>query len=166
MKKIILDFSKQIKDFEIVEDTKILGIYENGALVPEKDNKLFEKFNFNINVLKPNINLKIIIKSVLNSNKPFIFHPKVIINKNTKNVSAEMSILILNEGDLTNIDVTPSLEISENELFVNHKLVIMNFEEDKLNYIRSRGLSLEESKNVLKTSFLKDIIDEINNDHE
>lgn len=69
----------------------------------------------------------------------------------------KQDILLLD--DLSKVNAIPSLEIKTNDVKAGHGVSISKITEDKLFYMKSRGIETEVAKNLLKNGFLGSLND-------
>lgn len=89
-----------------------------------------------------------------------------VIKEETKDNNYTEDIRGLNIYE-NNLVIKPNLLVSTNEVVANHMVTIGNFEQDKINYLKEKGLSYDSIKKLLLNAFLfeifpKDIIDRNN----
>ena len=59
------------------------------------------------------------------------------------------------------IDAVPMLEINNEDVNISHGVTISDIEEEKLYYLKSRGLDEEQSKEIIIRGFINELIDKI-----
>lgn len=159
-----------------IEDNSILNIYKydellknnitikinennntevnlNGTYISE-DNILLQVDNYiKGNNNKSNIN----IRSISNKN-----YSKAIINveieKDTINNIALEDLKGINNGGF--ISIEPNIKCASNEVSANHLTTIGILDKDSINYLMSKGISEEKSKEILLKGFINSNIDE------
>ena len=125
-------------------------------------------FNFSI-INNDKSNYKV-INNVLGSNNKTIIKGRIY-----NNVNADTTCLIsgdINKGTINNdytedvrglnlhsnnLVIKPNLIVSTNEVVANHMVTIGNFDKNKIEYLKEKGLSEENVKKVLLSNFLNEI---------
>lgn len=64
-------------------------------------------------------------------------------------------------SDTANMYSKPNLEIYADDVKCSHGATVGQLDEDAIFYMRQRGVSMEEAKNLMLKGFLKDIVDKI-----
>ena len=115
----------------------------------------------NINHLAKNTKSYQLIKSVLNDNAKGIYQGKIYVDaKAQKTNGYQLSkALLLNEN--TEFDGKPELEIYADDVKCSHGATSGNLDEDAIFYLMSRGLSHQQSKELLINGFLLDAVEKI-----
>ena len=115
----------------------------------------------NINHLAENTKSYQLIKSVLNDNSKGIYQGKIFVDaKAQKTNGYQLSkALLLNEN--TEFDGKPELEIYADDVKCSHGSTSGNLDEDSVFYLMSRGLSRQQSKELLINGFLMDAVEKI-----
>jgi Fe-S cluster assembly protein SufD len=98
-------------------------------------------------------------KGILDQSARGIFDGRIIVRPNAaKTVSRqENRNLLLSESAV--IDSKPTLEIHNDDVKCNHGSTIGQLEDEPLFYLRSRGLSEDEARNLLVYAFASEIVD-------
>lgn len=98
-------------------------------------------------------------KGILDDNARGIFDGRIIVRPNAqKTVSRqENRNLLLSEAAI--VDSKPTLEIHNDDVKCNHGSTIGQLDEEAMFYLRSRGISEEESRNLLVYAFASEIVD-------
>ena len=115
----------------------------------------------NINHLAENTKSYQLIKTVLNDNAKGIYQGKIYVDaKAQKTNGYQLSkALLLNEN--TEFDGKPELEIYADDVKCSHGATSGNLDEDAIFYLMSRGLSHQQSKELLINGFLLDAVEKI-----
>jgi len=115
----------------------------------------------NINHLAENTKSYQLIKSVLNDNSKGIYQGKIYVaSKAQKTNGYQLSkALLLNEN--TEFDGKPELEIYADDVKCSHGATSGNLDENAIFYLMSRGLSNQQSKELLINGFLMDVVEKI-----
>lgn len=98
-------------------------------------------------------------KGILDGESRGIFDGRIIVRPNAqKTVSRqENRNLLLSETAI--VDSKPTLEIHNDDVKCNHGSTIGQLQEEPLFYLRSRGLSEDEARNLLVLAFAGEIVD-------
>jgi Fe-S cluster assembly protein SufD len=103
---------------------------------------------------KPDTKASILIKAVVFDEAQFSFLGNLVINKGSKNVDTFLDIRCLLIGDKPNVNVVPSLEISENEVRAGHAAAISYLDIDQKGYLMSKGIPSESAEEMLIEAFI------------
>jgi len=124
-------------------------------------NSQHHEIKTNINHLAENTKSYQLIKSVLNDNAKGIYQGKIYVDaKAQKTNGYQLSkALLLNEN--TEFDGKPELEIYADDVKCSHGATSGNLDEDSIFYLMSRGLSYQQSKELLINGFLLDAVEKI-----
>jgi len=115
----------------------------------------------NINHLAENTKSYQLIKSVLNGNAKGIYQGKIYVDSKAQKTNGYQlsKALLLNEN--TEFDGKPELEIYADDVKCSHGATSGNLDEDAIFYLMSRGLSHQQSKELLIKGFLLDAVEKI-----
>ncbi|MDA9071745.1 Fe-S cluster assembly protein SufD [Candidatus Pelagibacter sp.] len=115
----------------------------------------------NINHLAENTKSYQLIKSVLNDNAKGIYQGKIYVDSKAQKTNGYQlsKALLLNEN--TEFDGKPELEIYADDVKCSHGATSGNLDEDAIFYLMSRGLSHQQSKELLINGFLMDAVEKI-----
>ena len=115
----------------------------------------------NINHLAENTKSYQLIKSVLNDNSKGIYQGKIFVDKKAQKTDGYQlsKALLLNKN--TEFDGKPELEIYADDVKCSHGSTSGNLDEDSIFYLMSRGLSYQQSKELLINGFLMDAVEKI-----
>ena len=115
----------------------------------------------NINHLAENTKSYQLIKSVLNDDSKGIYQGKIFVDKKAQKTNGYQlsKALLLNNN--TEFDGKPELEIYADDVKCSHGSTSGNLDEDSIFYLMSRGLSHQQSKELLINGFLMDAVEKI-----
>jgi Fe-S cluster assembly protein SufD len=115
----------------------------------------------NINHLTENTKSYQLIKSVLSDDSKGIYQGKIYVDKKAQKTNGYQlsKALLLNEN--AEFDGKPELEIYADDVKCSHGSTSGNLDEDSIFYLMSRGLSHQQSKQILINGFLMDAIEKI-----
>ena len=124
-------------------------------------NSQHHEIKTNINHLAENTKSYQLIKSVLNDNAKGIYQGKIYVDaKAQKTNGYQLSKALLLNKD-TEFDGKPELEIYADDVKCSHGATSGNLDEDAIFYLMSRGLSHQQSKELLINGFLLDAVEKI-----
>ncbi len=109
----------------------------------------------------PQTTSKVISKSLANENGKVNYRGELQINKTAKDARAfiQCDTIILDEKAESNS--YPNLKIKENSAKVEHEASASKLEDKKLQYLRSRGLTFSEAKDLIIKGFMEPVIQEL-----
>ena len=100
--------------------------------------------------------------NLLNNNSTSIFYAKAIINKNASSSEAYQNNKNMLLSEKSNIYSNPQLEIYNNDVKCSHASTTGEIDKEALHYLRTRGISYEESCSLIINGFINNILDKIN----
>jgi len=110
---------------------------------------------------KPNCNSNELYKGIIDGKSTATFNGKIFVRKDAQKTNAFQSnknILLSESGT---INTKPQLEIYADDVKCSHGTSTGKLDEDKLFYLRARGLSLTSAKKLLMHAFASEVIDTI-----
>ena len=117
-----------------------------------------------INHLVENTKSYQLIKSVLGKNSKSAYQGRIFVNsKAQKTDGYQLSKAILLD-ETSEFNAKPELEIYADDVKCSHGSASGSLNENSIFYLRSRGLSYKEAKNLLIKGFLLDVIEKITDD--
>jgi Fe-S cluster assembly protein SufD len=124
-------------------------------------NSQHHEIKTNINHLAENTKSYQLIKSVLNDNAKGIYQGKIYVDSKAQKTNGYQlsKALLLNES--TEFSGKPELEIYADDVKCSHGATSGNLDEDAIFYLMSRGLSHQQSKELLINGFLMDAVEKI-----
>jgi Fe-S cluster assembly protein SufD len=124
------------------------------------DNKQHE-IKTSINHLTENTKSYQLIKSVIGKNSKAIYQGKIFVNsKAQKTDGYQLSKAILLDKT-SEFNVKPELEIYADDVKCSHGSASGSLDENSIFYLMSRGLSYQQSKELLINGFLLDVVEKI-----
>ena len=115
----------------------------------------------NINHLAENTKSYQLIKSVLNDNAKGIYQGKIYVDSKAQKTNGYQLSKALLLSENTEFDGKPELEIYADDVKCSHGATSGNLDEDAIFYLMSRGLSHQQSKELLINGFLLDAVEKI-----
>ena len=90
-----------------------------------------------------------------------VFHGRIHVHRGADKTSAKQTNKNLLLSDRAQVDTKPQLEIYADDVKCTHGATIGQRDSDALFYLRSRGLDLEQARDVLIHAFASDVVDRI-----
>ncbi|HLN88225.1 MAG TPA: Fe-S cluster assembly protein SufD, partial [Candidatus Limnocylindrales bacterium] len=111
--------------------------------------------------VKPRASSLELYKGILDGNAHGVFNGKIVVHKDAQKTDARQTNknLLLSENAVVN--TKPQLEIYADDVKCSHGSSIGQMDGDALFYLRSRGLGIEEAKNLLSFAFASDVVGRI-----
>ena len=100
-----------------------------------------------------------LFKGVLDENARGIFDGRIIVEPDAVKTNSRQTNKNLLLSETAVIDSKPSLEIHNDDVKCNHGSTIGQLDEEALFYLRSRGISAEEARNLLVYAFASEIVE-------
>jgi len=98
-------------------------------------------------------------KGLLAGRAQAVFNGRIVVREGAQKTDAKQSNKNLILGDGAKVYTRPQLEIYANDVKCTHGATIGRLDEDALFYLRTRGLSRADARNVLVRAFADDLID-------
>ena len=124
-------------------------------------NSQHHEIKTNINHLAENTKSYQLIKSVLNENAKGIYQGKIYVDSKAQKTNGYQLSKALLLSENTEFDGKPELEIYADDVKCSHGATSGNLDEDAIFYLMSRGLSNQQSKELLINGFLMDAVEKI-----
>ena len=107
---------------------------------------------------KPHASSWELYKGILGGSAHGVFNGKIVVHKDAQKTNARQTNknLLLSENAVVNTQ--PQLEIYADDVKCSHGSSVGQMDGDALFYLRSRGLGLEEAKNLLSFAFARDVV--------
>lgn len=90
-----------------------------------------------------------------------VFNGRIHIHPDAQKTLAELSNKNLLTSDKAQIDTKPELEIYADDVRCAHGATIAQLDEKSLNYLRTRGISLDEAQVMLSYGFINELINDV-----
>ena len=125
------------------------------------ENLQHHEIKTNINHLAEKTKSYQLIKTVLNDSAKGVYQGKIYVDSKAQKTNGYQlsKALLLNEN--TEFDGKPELEIYADDVKCSHGATSGNLDEDAIFYLMSRGLSHQQSKELLINGFLMDAVEKI-----
>ena len=125
------------------------------------NNSMHHEIRTIINHLTENTKSYQLIKSVLEENSKAVYQGKIYVNsKAQKTDGYQLSKAILLNKD-AEFNAKPELEIYADDVKCSHGSASGNLNENSIFYLMSRGLSYQQSRELLINGFLLDVVEKI-----
>lgn len=108
----------------------------------------------------PNTFSRIVIKGVLDGQATANIEGNIRIEKGAKNADADLKEHTILLSPTARATAIPGLEVLENEVKAGHGATVGRIDEEQLFYIMSRGLSIEQAKQLIIKGFLGSLLQE------
>ena len=100
-------------------------------------------------------------KGILAGKSKGVFNGKIIVRKNAQKTDAKQTNKNLVLSDDATIDTKPQLEIFANDVKCTHGATIGQLDDEAIFYLRSRGIGLNKTREILINAFASDVINRI-----
>ena len=119
--------------------------------------------NILVNHNAPNCSSRQKVNNILDNQSTAVFNGKVIVLKNAQKTDSEQSNKNLLLSKQSKAHSNPQLEIFADDVKCGHGSTTGALDNSSIFYLRSRGLSEEESRKILIEAFAKEIVEDFNN---
>jgi Fe-S cluster assembly protein SufD len=102
-----------------------------------------------------------VYKGILSDQSRGVFNGKIIVRPDAQKTDAKQTNKALLLSDEANINTKPELEIFANDVKCTHGAAIGQLDDDAMFYLRSRGLSISDSRAMLIHAFAGDILNRV-----
>jgi Fe-S cluster assembly protein SufD len=102
-----------------------------------------------------------IYKGILGGRARAIFNGKIIVRPDAQKTNAKQTNRALLLSDSASINTKPQLEIFADDVKCTHGAAIGQIDEDAIFYLRARGLTLAEARDMLIHAFAGEILDRV-----
>jgi len=102
-----------------------------------------------------------IYKGILGGTAKAVFNGKIIVRQDAQKTDAKQTNRALLLSDTAQINTKPQLEIFADDVKCTHGAAIGQLDEDSIFYLRARGLTYFEARDMLIHAFAGDILDRI-----
>ncbi len=157
---ILSSGSKFIKnDVNCNLNGKFSSAFVNGVFTLNKSKH--HEIKTNINHLVENTKSYQLIKSVLDDSSKAVYQGKIYVNKDAQKTDGYQlsKAILINEN--SEFNAKPELEIYADDVKCSHGSASGSLDDNSIFYLRSRGLSYNQAKNLIIKGFLLDVIEKI-----
>jgi Fe-S cluster assembly protein SufD len=102
-----------------------------------------------------------IYKGILGGKAHAVFNGKIIVRQDAQKTNAKQTNRALLLSDNASINTKPQLEIFADDVKCTHGAAIGQLDEDAIFYLRARGLTYAEARDMLIHAFAGDILDRV-----
>jgi Fe-S cluster assembly protein SufD len=107
---------------------------------------------------KPHCSSREYYKGILDGKSTGVFNGKIIVRKDAQKTDSKQSDKNLLLSESATINTKPQLEIFADDVRCTHGATIGQIDPESIFYLRSRGIGLEEARNLLMVAFAGEII--------
>jgi Fe-S cluster assembly protein SufD len=100
-------------------------------------------------------------KAILEGRSRGVFNGKIFVRKDAQKTDAKQTNKTLLLSDDATIDTKPQLEIFADDVKCTHGATVGQLDEEQIFYLRSRGLALDDARDLLTNAFASDVINRI-----
>lgn len=108
---------------------------------------------------QPNCSSRQFYNGILDEQARGVFHGRIVVHKDAQRTDAKQTNRNLLLSDDARMDTKPQLEIYADDVKCTHGATIGQIEEEALFYLRSRGLSEHDARNLLLYAFAAECLD-------
>lgn len=110
---------------------------------------------------KPNCQSHELYKSILADRSRGVFNGKIFVRKDAQKTDAKQTNKTLLLSDGATIDTKPQLEIFADDVKCTHGATVGQLDEEQLFYLRARGISEDQARDILTFAFASDVIQRV-----
>lgn len=146
-------------NLNIVLDDEFVETHLNGLYLT-KGTQVLDNHTL-VDHRKPNCNSNELYKGIIEDKSVATFNGKIYVRKDAQKTNAFQSnknILLSDDGT---INTKPQLEIYADDVKCSHGTSTGKLDEDKIFYLRARGLSEASAKKLLMHAFASEVVDSI-----
>ncbi|HLB01139.1 MAG TPA: Fe-S cluster assembly protein SufD, partial [Bacteroidota bacterium] len=100
-------------------------------------------------------------KAILEGSSRGVFNGKIFVRRDAQKTDAKQTNKSLLLSDEATIDTKPQLEIFADDVRCTHGATIGQLDEEQIFYLRSRGMGLEDARDLLTNAFASDVLNRI-----
>ena len=100
-------------------------------------------------------------KGVLGGRSKGVFNGKIIVRPDAQKTDAQQSNPNLLLSDGAEVNTRPNLEIFADDVKCKHGSTVGRLDEDALFFLRSRGIGVDEARQMLARAFASEVVDQI-----
>jgi Fe-S cluster assembly protein SufD len=112
----------------------------------------------------PNCNSWEMYKAILDGHARGVFNGKIFVRKDAQKTDAKQTNQTLLLSDDAMIDTKPQLEIFADDVKCTHGATVGQLDDQQIFYLRSRGISEADAKDVLTFAFASEIVQQVHFD--
>ena len=107
---------------------------------------------------KPHCSSREFYKGILDDKSTGVFNGKIMVRKDAQKTDSRQSDKNLLLSESATINTKPQLEIFADDVKCTHGATVGQIDPESIFYLRSRGIGLEEARNLLMVAFAGEII--------
>jgi Fe-S cluster assembly protein SufD len=100
-------------------------------------------------------------KAILEGSSRGVFNGKIFVRRDAQKTDAKQTNRTLLLSDNATIDTKPQLEIFADDVKCTHGATVGQLDEEQVFYLRSRGIALDEARDLLTNAFASDVLNRI-----
>jgi Fe-S cluster assembly protein SufD len=109
----------------------------------------------------PNCTSFELYKAILDGRARGVFNGKIFVRKDAQKTDAKQTNKTLVLSDDAVMDTKPQLEIFADDVKCTHGATIGQLEDEQVFYLRTRGIAMEEARDLLTFAFAADVIERV-----
>jgi Fe-S cluster assembly protein SufD len=113
---------------------------------------------------KPNCVSHELYKAVLDGKSRGVFNGKIFVRKDAQKTDAKQTNKTLLLSDEATMDTKPQLEIFADDVRCTHGATVGHLDDEQLFYCRSRGIAVDDARDLLTFGFASDVVNRIHVD--
>ncbi len=110
---------------------------------------------------KPNCASHELYKAVLDGKARGVFNGKIFVRKDAQKTDAKQTNKTVLLSDDAGMDTKPQLEIFADDVKCTHGATVGQLDDEQVFYLRSRGLGINEARDILTFAFASDVISRV-----
>jgi Fe-S cluster assembly protein SufD len=110
---------------------------------------------------QPHCSSREFYRGILDGKSTGVFNGKILVRKDAQKTDSKQSDKNLLLSESATINTKPQLEIFADDVKCTHGATIGQIDPEAIFYLRSRGIGLEEARNLLIVAFAGEIIDHV-----
>ena len=107
----------------------------------------------------PHCDSRQLYNGLLDGRSRGVFHGRIIVHEDAQKTDAKQTNRNLLLSDNAQIDTKPQLEIYADDVKCTHGATIGQIDENALFYLRSRGISKEDSRDIIMNAFTNETLE-------
>ncbi|MDC3127808.1 Fe-S cluster assembly protein SufD [Candidatus Pelagibacter bacterium] len=152
-----LKFNKFDLEFDLEGEKSVCNI-QSAAFLNKNDH---QEIKTRVNHLHPNSKSYQKVKNVLNEESKGVYQGKIFVKDIAQKTDAYQLSKAILLSEKSEFNSKPELEIYADDVKCSHGSTSGSLDQDSIYYLMTRGLSKQESANLLVESFLNEIIETI-----
>lgn len=121
--------------------------------------------NIHSNHLAPHTMSKQFFKTILSENSKSVFQGRIFVEKCAQKTDAEQLSKSLMLSRKCTVDTKPQLDVYADDVKANHGAAIGQLDANEIFYLQSRGLSKEQSLNLLISAYGLEVVEKLQSEY-